>query len=131
MKGSHVITMACMLIIFISSVNVNGNGHSHNHSHKPEKKSNEVTITGEILDLACYLDHGARGEGHAKCARKCIKSGLPVGIKAEDGKTYLLIGEHKIINKTLAPHAAKTITIRGKLVSRDGINLIENVEIIK
>ena len=127
MKGLQIITFTCTLIIFISSAYA----HGDEHSHKAEKKSNEVTVTGEILDLACYLDHGARGEGHAKCAAKCIKSGLPVGIKAENGKTYLLIGEHKAINKTLAAHAAKTITIRGKLVGRDGIHMIENVEIIK
>jgi hypothetical protein len=91
----------------------------------------EVTVTGEVLDMACYLDHGARGEKHAECARTCIGSGLPVGIKGEDGKTYLLIGEHKPLNKELVQYAAKTITVKGKLVSRDGINLIENAEIAK
>jgi len=42
------------------------------------------------------------GEKHADCAGKCIKLGLPVGIKAEDGKTYMLVGEHKPINDELA-----------------------------
>ena len=57
--------------------------------------------------------------------------GLPVGIKATDGKTYLLVGEHKPLNATLAPLAAKTITVKGKAVSRDGFNMIENAEIVK
>jgi len=91
----------------------------------------EVTVTGEVLDMACYLDHGAHGEKHAQCAATCIESGLPVGIKGEDGKTYLLIGEHKPLNKDLAKYAAKTITVKGKLVSRDGISMIENAEIVK
>jgi type 1 fimbria pilin len=90
-----------------------------------------VTVKGEVLDMACYLDHGAQGEKHAKCAAKCIESGLPVGIKTEDGKVYLLIGEHKPMNKELAEHAAKTITVKGKLVSRDGISMIANAEIVK
>ncbi len=81
--------------------------------------------------MACYLDHNATGEKHADCAKKCINSGLPVGIKADDGKTYLLIGEHKPLNSELAQYAAKTITVKGKLSSRDGINMIENAEIQK
>ena len=94
-------------------------------------KSSEVTVTGEVLDMACYLDHGAHGSKHADCARKCISSGLPVGLKGTDGKTYLLIGEHMPANEELAKHAAETITVRGKLAERDGINLLENIEIVK
>ena len=91
----------------------------------------EVTVKGEVLDMACYLDHGAKGEKHAQCAQTCIESGLPVGIKGEDGKTYLLIGEHKPLNKELAQYAGKTISVKGKLASRDGINMIANAEIVK
>ncbi len=91
----------------------------------------QVTVTGEVLDMACYLDHGAAGAKHADCAQKCIKNGLPVGLKGSDGKTYLLIGEHRPANDELAQHAAETITVRGKLVERDGINLLENIEIVK
>jgi hypothetical protein len=90
-----------------------------------------VTVKGEVLDMACYLDHGAHGEKHAECAATCISSGLPVGIKGEDGKTYLLIGEHKPLNSVLAEFAGKTITVKGKFVSRDGVNMIENAEIQK
>ena len=88
-------------------------------------------VTGEVIDMACYLDHNATGAKHADCAKTCVTSGLPVGLKGEDGKTYLLIGEHKPANAMLAQYAAKTITVRGKAVSRDGINMIENVEVVK
>jgi len=90
-----------------------------------------VSVTGEVLDMACYLDHGAHGEKHAECAKTCIESGLPVGLKSSDGKVYLIIGEHKPLNKELAAYAAKTITIKGKLVTRDGISMIANAEIVK
>src|SRR5271165_3789326 len=93
------------------------------------KTDAQVTVTGEVLDMACYLDHGAHGEKHASCAQMCISSGLPVGIKGADGKVYLLIGEHKPANEKLAQYAAKTITVKGKLATRDGINLLENIEI--
>jgi type 1 fimbria pilin len=96
----------------------------------PPETAGPVTVTGEVLDMACYLDHGAHGEKHASCAQTCISSGLPVGLKSADGTVYLLIGEHKPANEKLAQYAAKTITVKGKLVSRDGINLLENIEIV-
>jgi type 1 fimbria pilin len=96
-----------------------------------EAAGEEVSVSGEVVDMVCYIDHNATGPEHADCAQKCIKMGLPVGIKADDGKTYLLIGEHKPINSELVSLAAKTITVKGKLVSRDGFNMIENAEIVK
>jgi len=88
-------------------------------------------LTGEVVDMVCYIDHAATGEKHADCARKCINGGLPVGLKADDGKTYLIVGEHISINKELAQYAAKKITVAGKVTSRDGFNMIENAEIQK
>src|SRR5438105_3663020 len=88
---------------------------------RADEKDATVTVKGEVLDMACYLDHGAKGEKHGDCAKTCIESGLPVGIKAENGNTYLVIGEHKPLNKELAPLAGKTVTLKGKLVERDGI----------
>jgi hypothetical protein len=91
-----------------------------------------TTVTGEVLDMACYTDHGAHGEKHAACAQKCIASGLPVGIKsAADGKVYLVIGDHKPLNSELAEYGGKTVTLKGKVVKRDGISLLENAEIVK
>jgi len=95
------------------------------------KSGSTITVTGEVLDMACYLDHGAHGDGHAACGEKCIASGLPVGLKSADGMVYLLIGEHKPANADLAQYAAKTVTVKGKFVSRDGMNLLENIEIVK
>ena len=101
-------------------------------AQESEKSSGqEVTITGEVLDMACYVDHGASGDKHADCAKKCISSGLPVGIKGNDGKTYLVIGDHKPLNSELADYAAKTVTIKGKLASRDGVNMLENAVVQK
>ncbi len=106
-------------------------GGAHDEKKEAIGKDEETqTIRGEVLDMACYLDHGASGEKHAQCARTCIESGLPVGLKTADGKTYLLIGAHKPINQAIAPYAGKTVSVKGKLVSRDGINMLENAEIV-
>jgi len=87
------------------------------------------TVTGEVVDMMCYVDHNAMGDKHAACAAKCIKGGGPVGITSE-GKTYLIVGDHKPMNDQLAEYAGKTVTLKGKLAERDGISMIENAEIV-
>jgi len=124
-KLNHIIAItAAALLAAIPAV-----AHEGHDDGKGESK--EVTVTGEVVDMACYIDHGATGEKHAECAKKCIASGLPVGLKTADGKTYLLIGEHKPMNSELVEYAAKKITVRGKLTTRDGFSMIENAEIVK
>ena len=54
---------------------------------------------------------------------------MPVGLKTDDGKIYLLIGEHKPLNSELAHYAAKNIAVEGKVTSRDGLDMIENAVI--
>jgi hypothetical protein len=43
----------------------------------------------------------------------------------------LIAGDHEPLNKELAPLAAKTVTSRGKVASRDGMHLINDAEIVK
>jgi hypothetical protein len=88
------------------------------------------TVTGEVVDMMCYVDHNAAGDKHASCAAKCIRGGGPVGITSQ-GKTYLVVGDHKPMNDQLAEYAGKTITLKGKVAERDGISMIENAEIVK
>jgi predicted lipoprotein with Yx(FWY)xxD motif len=97
-----------------------------------EKAATEETkeITGEIVDMMCYIDHNGMGEKHASCAEKCIKGGGPVGILS-DGKAYLVVGDHKPMNEELAPLAGKTVTLKGKMASNGGVSMLENAEIVK
>jgi hypothetical protein len=88
-------------------------------------------VTGEVVDMMCYVDHNAVGEKHGQsCGSKCIKSGGPVGIVSE-GKAYLVVGEHKPINDQLAEYCGKNITVKGKVAERGGMAMIENAEIVK
>ena len=116
MKISAIILTTCTLLTATPII-----------SYAAEPSSGTVTVKGEVIDVACYLESGASGSGtdHADCAKTCISSGLPVGLKGEDGKIYLLIGDDKPMNDELAKYAAQTVTVKGKAVSRDGVNMIE------
>jgi len=99
------------------------------HEHSSDAASKEVT--GEVVDLMCYVDHNAVGEKHGQsCGAKCIRSGGPVGIVSE-GKAYLVVGEHKPINDQLADYCGTNVTVKGKLAERGGVAMIENAEIVK
>src|SRR5437762_10575966 len=73
----------------------------------------EIVVKGEVLDMTCYIAYNMSGPEHAGCARDCIKRGLPVGIKATDGKVYLLVGTNwrrrESLNSQLAEYAARLL----------------------
>ncbi|HYS78829.1 MAG TPA: hypothetical protein VEO94_08310 [Candidatus Dormibacteraeota bacterium] len=86
----------------------------------------DVTLTGEVLDLACYVAQGAKGPEHASCAAKCAAMGQPVGLAASDGKVYLLLADHADSSaftkvKTLA---GKKVEIKGEAAEKDGISAL-------
>ena len=100
------------------------------HEHGKDAAASKE-VTGEVVDMMCYVDHNAVGEKHGQsCGAKCIKSGGPAGIVSE-GKAYLVVGEHKPINDQLAEYCGKNITVKGKIAARGGIAMIENAEIVK
>src|SRR5438046_7112356 len=98
---------------------------------RPVLQGQEIVVKGEVLDLTCYVAYNWSGPKHASCAMDCIKSGLPVGIKTEDGKVYLLTGREAHVNDQLADYVAKVVTVRGKETARDGFAQIQVEEIRK
>jgi hypothetical protein len=102
------------------------------HRHRSVASAQEIRVTGEVLDMTCYIAYNLSGPDHAECARVCIRNGLPVGIKAQDGKVYLLTGEPGYsVNAELADYAAKIVTIKGKQTVRGGFAQLQVEEIHK
>ena len=117
---------------FIAALMVSPLAVAQEHEHGKEKldAAASKSVTGEVVDLMCYIDHNATGDKHSACGNKCIKGGGPVGI-VENGKAYLVVGEHKPINDELAESCGKTITVKGKIAERGGIAMLENAEVVK
>jgi hypothetical protein len=132
--SKFAITAGFAVALAISPLTV-ATGHEHESSGATtgkDKLGAQATkeITGEVVDMMCYLDHNAMGEKHASCAITCVKGGGPVGI-VSNGKAYLVVGEHKPMNDQLAEYCGKTITLKGKLAERGGLVMLENAEIVK
>jgi hypothetical protein len=115
---------------FIAALTFSPLAVAQEHEHGGDAVASKE-VTGEVVDMMCYVDHNAVGEKHGQsCGAKCIKSGGPVGI-VSDGKAYLVVGEHKPMNDQLAEYCGKTVTLKGKMAERGGIAMIENAEIVK
>jgi hypothetical protein len=119
------IAATCITALTISPLAV-----AQEHEHDGDAATSKE-VTGEVVDMMCYVDHNAVGEKHGQsCGAKCVKNGGPVGI-VSDGKAYLVVGEHKPMNDQLAEYCGKTVTLKGKMAERGGIAMIENAEIVK
>ena len=92
------------------------------------------TVTGEVVDLSCYLHHPetSKGASHKKCAETCAKKGLPMGLLTEDSQVILLLEDHENPKgyATALEGAAKTITVEGTKVNQGGMNgiVVESVK---
>ena len=118
-------------VVFSAALAASPLALAEEHGKEKLDASASKEVTGEIVDMMCYVDHNAMGEGHAgKCGTMCIKSGGPVGI-VSDGKAYLVVGAHKPMNDELAPLCGKTVTLKGKMANNGGIAMLENTEIVK
>ena len=96
------------------------------HKHG-EMKPGMLTVHGEVLDMACYVSHEAKGPDHAECAKRCVKGGQPMGLLAKDGTVYLLYADHAdpAAYNAAKEFAGKTVKVTGKSASQAGINGIE------
>lgn len=95
--------------------------------HAASKDAKTVTLTGEVLDMYCFMEHPANATGaeHAKCANSCIERGLPVGFMAKDGTVYLIIGsDHNPANDMVKGWAGKQSQITGEIVEHNGVKAI-------
>jgi hypothetical protein len=92
------------------------------------------SVTGEVVDLTCYLPHpqSGSGAGHRKCAETCIKKGLPMGLLTADKQVYVLLEDHDNPKPyvQLKEKAAEKVTIEGDKVAQGGLQgiVVESVK---
>lgn len=89
------------------------------------------TVSGEILDMKCYMASGAHGEGHKECAATCINGGAPMGILSDDGKVYLLIESSKNADEydEAKKLAGEKVTLTGTFSDKNGVQALIVTEV--
>ena len=92
----------------------------------PALHAEEMTWTGEVLDLACYAAQGAKGADHAGCAKTCVKGGQPMGLLTEDGSVLLLAANHQdgAPYEALKDMAGGMAEVTGEMSERGGVKVV-------
>ncbi len=96
-----------------------------------QKKSHEITITGEVVETQCYvtgLSGSGKGITHKECALTCAKNGIPLSI-LEDGTNQIFVaGQTKTaqsgVNKMLIDYVADKVKVTGRTFEKGGMKLI-------
>jgi hypothetical protein len=89
----------------------------------PAWAQEDLTVQGEIVDMACYMAKGSKGSAHKACAQLCAKKGVPIGVLTDSGELYLLLDDHNNPDpydaaKKLAGERAEVV---GKKFSKQGV----------
>ena len=87
-----------------------------------------MTVTGEVVDVSCYLQLGKRGSAHVACGSKCIANGQPIGLVDGDDNLYVLFAEEHHprrdgetdLKKVFIPLLAKTVSVTGMTTEMKG-----------
>ncbi len=116
MKRLYVIALLFALLAFPLTALASG-----------DNEHQEVTVQGEVLDMSCYIAHGAKGKDHAGCAKMCVAAGQPMGLLATDGTVYLLYAPHDDSSayELTKDFAGKQVEVAGKAATNAGIKGIE------
>ncbi|HEV8129072.1 MAG TPA: hypothetical protein VGQ14_05400 [Candidatus Eisenbacteria bacterium] len=86
-------------------------------------KGTYTTITGEVMDPACFLEAGSKsiGPGHFQCAVDCARSGQTLAIyDRQNDRIYFVAGElpGKNPNDPLMPYIHKKVDVTGAVYHR-------------
>src|SRR6266446_3371931 len=88
-------------------------------------------IISTTFVLALSLSRLVFAHDPAEHGKENLSAGAEKTVTVENGKAYLVVGEHKPMNDQLAEYCGKTVTLKGKAADRGGIAMLENAEIVK
>jgi hypothetical protein len=93
----------------------------------------EKTVTGSLRDMYCDSVLGAHGPGHAQCALKCARKGIPVGLEEKGtDKVYILLPpkNEQPMPESVVNNMEKEVTVTGKEYSKGGVTFL-TVDLVK
>ena len=91
-----------------------------------EDRAADITLTGSVVDMHCYVTHGIKDAKHTACSNACIARGVPAGFLSDDGTLYVLFGEKPFSVKDKVEGLADVpVRLTGTPVMRAGIKGIQ------
>lgn len=134
-KSSHIskgiLVLVFAMLLSFGALKAVADQHEHMGHEMHGEANEEVVLVGEVVDLYCYMKHPSMGQGleHAKCAKSCIRKGLPIGFLS-NGEAYVIIGkEHESAKDLVVDFAGIQSRLTGMLIEHDGVKAIEFIKI--
>ncbi len=94
----------------------------------------KIQVTGEFMDTWCYTSQimggsdFVLGSAHHVCAVWCAAGGVPVGLRTDDDKVYMILkfggDDTSVTNLGVLDLQSKKVTVDGTFHERDGINYL-------
>jgi hypothetical protein len=91
-----------------------------------QPRGERLTVTGEVVEMWCYLEAGDRGAAKKACATACAKAGNPIALVDDKGGVYLLAGlkSHQPAQELLLDMMSERVTVTGTLVKNPHAQMI-------
>src|SRR5262245_59221309 len=116
--GGHMrTTLICVSIVVM--VGVAG-------TLRGQPKGERMTVTGEAVDMWCYLEGGDRGPAKKDCATACAKAGNPIAILDARNNLFVAAGlqDHQPAHALLLGKMTEQVTVTGTVVTKGGARMI-------
>jgi hypothetical protein len=92
-------------------------------------EAKEVTLSGKLVDLQCYMSGKFVGKSLEACSRACIRRGVPAALETNDG--LVVLGMAKGASARLATHAMDAVEVTGKLYEKRGLKYLDVTSVQK
>ena len=101
-------------------------GMATNAAVMAQPKGERITVTGEVVEMWCYLEAGDRGAAKKACATACAKAGNPIALVDDQGRLFVLAGlkSHQPAMELLLDKMSERVTLTGTLVKNPNAQMI-------
>jgi hypothetical protein len=86
--------------------------------------AHDMTLRGEVVETACFVIAGRRGEAHKQCAIACARAGQNLGILDDSSKLLYVVVQDRTSGEAPNPlrdYIATTVEVKGVVHERGGI----------
>ena len=87
----------------------------------------QVTLTGQVIDVNCYSTHQLSGAQHKNCATACANKGVSLAILTNDDTIYMPVSSKPADpqNSRLLAFAEGKVKVTGTHRMANGLHTIE------
>ncbi len=87
----------------------------------------QVTLTGQVIDVNCFTTNHLSGPQHKSCATACANKGVALAILSSDGTIYMPVSSKPADpqNSRLLPFVEGKVKVTGTHRMASGLHTIE------